>query len=162
MKKTIVALVLMVGVLAGCQTQETLSVTTDPADPYAGWNIYSDPQGEFTVRYPADWTQDDETNVVELWDSLDDGKNSIKMVLTKDNKDNKGNNPTKTVQETQTITLNGKEVKVTQGKSLNVPYQTYEYPFATFTLKLTALFNDDTAEFRELATKVQESLKTLK
>ena len=123
----------MVGVLAGCQP-----------DPYAGWNTYSDPQGEFTVRYPTDWTQTDATDEVQFWDSFDDGQNSIKMVLTKDS-----------------TTLNGKEVKITRGTSLNVPYQTYEYPFDTFMLNLTALFNDDTPEFRELATKVQESLKTL-
>ena len=147
----------MVGVLAGCS-----EAATTP-DPYEGWNTYSDQQGEFTLRYPAEWTKTDAKDEVQFWDSFDDGKNSVKMVLVKKEgeQEKEIEDPTQTVQETQTVTLNGKEVTITRGSSLGTRYQTYEYPFDTFTLNLTALFNDDTAEFRELATKVQESLKTL-
>ena len=148
---------LMIGVLAGCQALQAI-------DPYEGWNTYSDPQGEFTLRYPADWTQTDATGEVQFWDSFDDGKNSVKMVLVKKEgvQEKAIENPTKTVQETQPVTLNGKEVTVTRGTSLGTPYQRYEYPFETFAFSITALFNDDTSEFRALATKVQESFKTLK
>lgn len=135
MKKIIVALLLGVGVFAGCQ------------NPYEGWNTYSDPQGAFTLRIPSDWIQTDAKDEVQFWDNLDDGKNSIKMILTR-----------KETTETSDPTQNKKEVIIARGTSLSTPYQRYEYPFETFTLDITALFNDDTPELRELATKVQESI----
>ncbi len=165
MKKIIVALLLGVSLFAGCQAEPGQTVTPNP---YEGWNTYAAPQGAFTLRYPSDWTQTDAKDEVQFWDNLSDGKNSIKIILvqrettqaedeTRETSES-SINPTQTIRETQPINLNGKEVTITRGTSLNTPYQRYEYPFETFTLDITALFNDDTPELRELATKVQESI----
>lgn len=143
MKKLFVALaaVLLLALLAGCQAEPSQPVTPDP---YEGWNTYTDPQGAFALRYPSDWTQTDAKDEVQFWDNFDDGQNSIKISLT--------------TEPINTTEPNNKEVIIARGTSLNTPYQRYEYPFGTFTLSLTALFNDDTPELRELATKVQESI----
>lgn len=148
MKKLFVALVLAASLLTGCQIAKSPQTVTP--DPYEGWNTYTDPQGEFTLRYPDDWTQTDAKDEVQFWDNFDDGRNSIKMSLTK--------NPAEVKKEEPQNPTNNKEVTIARGTSLNTPYERYEYPFETFTLSLTALFNDDTPELRELATKVQESV----
>ncbi|HET8991571.1 MAG TPA: hypothetical protein VFN31_00865 [Candidatus Saccharimonadales bacterium] len=34
------------------------SVSSAPANPYAGWKTYTDSSGVFTFKYPADWTNE--------------------------------------------------------------------------------------------------------